>query len=112
MKDELYLLSLKSDDFGGSYKTAMDELDNANNGGTITNTKDALDTVYTSLKNAGVPLDELNNKLAKDFPNATLATKSAVDKNIVEHSRLYQHQLDRHQETLKQPQIKWQKCHR
>jgi hypothetical protein len=83
LKDELYLLSLKSDDFGGSYKTAMDELDNANNGGTITNTKDALDTVYTSLKNAGVPLDELNNKLAKDFPNATLATKSAVDKNIV-----------------------------
>ena len=83
LKDELYLLSLKSDDFGGSYKTAMDELDNANNGGTITNTKDALDAVYTSLKNAGVPLDELNNKLAKDFPNATLATKSAVDKNIV-----------------------------
>lgn len=83
LKDELYLLSLKSGDFGGSYKTAMDELDNANNGGTITNTKDALDTVYTSLKNAGVPLDELNNKLAKDFPNATLATKSAVDKNIV-----------------------------
>ena len=83
LKDELYLLSLKSDDFGGSYKTAMDELDNANNGGTITNTKDALDTVYTSLKNAGVPLDELNNKLAKDFPNTTLATKSAVDKNIV-----------------------------
>ena len=83
LKDELYLLSLKSDDFGGSYKTAMNELDNANNGGTITNTKDALDAVYTSLKNAGVPLDELNGKLAKDFPNATLATKSAVDKNIV-----------------------------
>ena len=83
LKDELYLLSLKSDDFGGSYKTAMDELDNVNNGGTITNTKDALDAVYTSLKNAGVPLDELNGKLAKDFPNATLATKSAVDKNIV-----------------------------
>lgn len=83
LKDELYLLSLKSDDFGGSYKTAMDELDNANNGGTITNTKDALDTVYTSLKNAGVPLDELNSKLSKDFPNATIATKSAADKNIV-----------------------------
>lgn len=83
LKNELYMLSLQSDEFGGSYKTAMDELDNANNGGTITNTKDALDAVYTSLKNAGVPLDELNSKLAKDFPNATLATKSAVDKNIV-----------------------------
>lgn len=83
LKDELYMLSLKSDEFGGSYRTAMDELDNANNGGTITNTKDALDKVYTSLKNAGVPLDELDKKLREDFPNATLATKTAVDKNIV-----------------------------
>ena len=83
LKEELYLLSLKSDEFGGSYKTAMDELDNANNGGTITNTKDALDAVYTSLKNAGVPLDELDKKLREDFPNATVATKTAVDKNIV-----------------------------
>lgn len=83
LKDELYMLSLKSDEFGGSYRTAMDELDNANNGGTITNTKDALDAVYTSLKNAGVPLDELDKKLREDFPNATVATKTAVDKNIV-----------------------------
>ncbi len=83
LKEELYLLSLKSDEFGGLYKTAMDELDNANNGGTITNTKDALDAVYTSLKNAGVPLDELDKKLREDFPNATVATKTAVDKNIV-----------------------------
>lgn len=83
LKNELYMLSLQSDEFGGSYKTAMDELDNANNGGTITNTKDALDAVYTSLKNAGVPLDELNKKLRKDFPEATVATKTAIDKNIV-----------------------------
>lgn len=83
LKNELYMLSLQSDEFGGSYRTAMDELDNANNGGTITSTKDALDAVYTSLKNAGVPLDELNNKLAKDFPDATVATKTAIEKNIV-----------------------------
>ncbi len=83
LKDELYMLSLQSDEFGGSYRTAMDELDNANNGGTITSTKDALDAVYTSLKNAGVPLDELNNKLSKDFPDATVATKTAIEKNIV-----------------------------
>lgn len=83
LKDELYMLSLKSDEFGGSYKTAMDELDNANNGGAITNTKDALDKVYTSLKNAGVPLDELNKKLREDFPNATVVTKTAVEQNIV-----------------------------
>lgn len=83
LKDELYMLSLQSDEFGGSYRTAMDVLDNANNGGTITSTKDALDAVYTSLKNAGVPLDELNNKLSKDFPDATVATKTAIEKNIV-----------------------------
>lgn len=83
LKNELYMMSLQSDEFGGSYKTAMDELDNANNGGTITNTKDALDAVYTSLKNAGVPLDELDKKLREDFPEATVATKTAVDKNIV-----------------------------
>ena len=83
LKDELYMLSLKSDEFGGSYKTAMDELDNANNGGAITNTKDALDKVYTSLKNAGVPLDELDKKLREDFPNATVVTKTAVEQNIV-----------------------------
>ncbi len=83
LKNELYMLSLQSDEFGGSYRTAMDELDNANNGGTITSTKDALDAVYTSLKNAGVPLDELNNKLSKDFPDATVATKTAIEKNIV-----------------------------
>lgn len=83
LKNELYMLSLQSDEFGGSYRTAMDVLDNANNGGTITSTKDALDAVYTSLKNAGVPLDELNNKLSKDFPDATVATKTAIEKNIV-----------------------------
>ena len=83
LKNELYMLSLQSDEFGGSYRTAMDVLDNANNGGTITSTKDALDAVYTSLKNAGVPLDELNNKLSKDFPDATVTTKTAIEKNIV-----------------------------
>ncbi len=83
LRDELYMLSLKSDEFGGSYRTAMEELDNANNVGTITTTKDALDAVYTSLKNAGVPLDELDQKLREDFPGATVATKTAVDKNIV-----------------------------
>lgn len=83
LKDELYLLSLQSDEFSGSYKSARDVLDSAVSGKTYTNTADALDAVYTSLKNAGVPLDELNSKLAKDFPEATVATKTAADKNIV-----------------------------
>lgn len=79
LKDTLYALSLSSAEFGGNYTTAWNMISEV----PYSNTTDALNAVYTSLKNAGVPLDELNNKLAKDFPNATLATKSAVDKNIV-----------------------------
>ncbi len=79
LKDTLYALSLSSTEFGGNYTTAWNMISEV----PYSNTTDALNAVYTSLKNAGVPLDELNGKLAKDFPNATLATKSAVDKNIV-----------------------------
>lgn len=79
LKDTLYALSLSSAEFGGNYTTAWNMISEV----PYSNTTDALNAVYTSLKNAGVPLDELNGKLAKDFPNATLATKSAVDKNIV-----------------------------
>ena len=79
LKDTLYALSLSSAEFGGNYTTAWNMISEV----PYSNTTDALNAVYTSLKNAGVPLDELNSKLAKDFPNATLATKSAVDKNIV-----------------------------
>ena len=79
LKDTLYALSLSSDEFGGNYTTAWNAISEV----PYSNTKDALDAVYTSLKNAGVPLDELDKKLREDFPNATVATKTAVDKNIV-----------------------------
>lgn len=79
LKDTLYALSLSSAEFGGNYTTAWNMISEV----PYSNTTDALNAVYTSLKNAGVPLDELNSKLAKDFPNATIATKSAADKNIV-----------------------------
>lgn len=79
LKDTLYALSLSSTEFGGNYTTAWNMISEV----PYSNTTDALNAVYTSLKNAGVPLDELNSKLAKDFPNATIATKSAADKNIV-----------------------------
>ena len=79
LKDTLYALSLSSAEFGGNYTTAWNMISEI----PYSNTTDALNAVYTSLKNAGVPLDELNSKLAKDFPNATIATKSAADKNIV-----------------------------
>lgn len=79
LKDTLYALSLSSTEFGGNYTTAWNAISEV----PYSNTKDALDAVYTSLKNAGVPLDELDKKLREDFPEATVATKSAVDKNIV-----------------------------
>lgn len=79
LKDTLYALSLSSTEFGGDYTTAWNAISDV----PYSNTKDALDTVYTSLKNAGVPLDELNKKLREDFPNAAVATKTAVEQNIV-----------------------------
>lgn len=79
LKDTLRALSLSSKEFGGDYTTAWNAISEV----PYNNTKDALDTVYTSLKNAGVPLDELNKKLREDFPNATVATKTAVEQNIV-----------------------------
>ena len=80
LKDELYLLSLSSDQFSGDYLTAKDALDSAISGRTYANTEEALDAVYTSLKNAGVPLDELNEKLGKDFPDAVI-TMETTSKN-------------------------------
>lgn len=79
LKDTLRALSLSSKEFGGDYTTAWNAISEV----PYSNTKDALDTVYTSLKNAGVPLDELNKKLREDFPNAAIATKTAVEQNIV-----------------------------
>lgn len=79
LKDTLYALSLSSTEFGGNYTTAWNAISEV----PYSNTKDALDAVYTSLKNAGVPLDELDKKLREDFPNATVATKTAVEQNIV-----------------------------
>ena len=79
LKDTLYALSLSSAEFGGNYTTAWNMISEV----PYSNTTDALDAVYTSLKNAGVPLDELDKKLREDFPEATVATKTAVEQNIV-----------------------------
>ena len=79
LKATLYALSLSSTEFGSNYTTAWNAISEV----PYSNTKDALDAVYTSLKNAGVPLDELDKKLREDFPEATVATKTAVEQNIV-----------------------------
>lgn len=78
LKDELYLLSLSSDQFSEDYLTAKDALDSAISGRTYANTEEALDAVYTSLKNAGVPLDELDEKLRKDFPDAVVTMETSA----------------------------------
>lgn len=44
--------------------------------------QDAFNIVYNALKEAGVPLDELNKKLAQEFPSAAQATKSSVDCSV------------------------------
>lgn len=78
LKDVLYQLSLKSDDFGGSYKTVWDQLDNSQ--GTLSDSKDAFDLIYNSLKDMGVPLGEFDEMLKTEFPDAvtTMETNSKI----------------------------------
>lgn len=81
LSDTLYLLSLKGDEFSGTYIGVRDQLQNT--GGSAQSANEALKIVYNALQNAGVPLDDLNKKLSKDFPNATGAVTTAVKNNIV-----------------------------
>lgn len=74
LKDVLYQLSLKSDDFGGSYKTVWDQLDNSQ--GTLSDSKDAFDLIYNSLKDMGVPLDEFDEMLKTEFPDAVVTMET------------------------------------
>ena len=74
LKDVLYQLSLKSDDFSGSYKTVRDQLDDSK--GTLSNSKQAFDLIYNSLKDMGVPLDEFDEMLKTEFPDAVTEMES------------------------------------
>lgn len=78
LRNTLYKLSLSSDDFGASYSTARDVLDSAISGRTYDNTKDALDAVYTALKDMGVPLDELDGMLKTEFPEAVTTAQTSA----------------------------------
>lgn len=78
LRDALYKLSLSSDDFGTSYSTARDVLDSAISGRTYDNTKDALDAVYTALKDMGIPLDELDDMLKTEFPEAVTTAQTSA----------------------------------
>lgn len=81
LSDTLYTLSLKGDEFSGTYVGVRDKLQNT--GGSAQSADEALKIVYNALQNAGVPLDDLNKKLSKDFPSATDAVTTAVKNNVV-----------------------------
>lgn len=76
LKNVLYQLILKSDDFGGSYKTVWDQLDQSQ--GTLSDSKEAFDLIYTSLKDMGVPLDEFDKMLKEQFPEAVTTAETTA----------------------------------
>lgn len=76
LKNVLYQLSLKSDDFSGSYKTVRDQLDESQ--GTLSDSKEAFDLIYTSLKDMGVPLDEFDEALKTEFPEAVTTAQTSA----------------------------------
>ena len=82
LRDTLYELSLKSDDFGGTYQNVRDQLEYTQ--GSVTTAQEAFDIVYNALKDAGVPLDELNTALAETFPEAMIIAKSSTESSMTD----------------------------
>lgn len=81
IREKLYALSMTSSEYAGTYQGILSAFNNTS--GSATTAQEAFDMVYNALKDAGVPLDELNQALSEKFPNATAAVKTSVDKNIV-----------------------------
>lgn len=73
----LYDLSVSSSEYAGTYRGVLEVFNNTS--GSAANAQDAFNIVYNALKEAGVPLDDLNKKLAQEFPYAAQATKNSVD---------------------------------
>lgn len=82
IRSVLYDLSVSSSEYAGTYRGVLEVFNNTS--GSAANAQDAFNIVYNALKETGVPLDELNKKLAQEFPSAAQATKSSVDSSIVE----------------------------
>lgn len=82
IRSVLYDLSVSSSEYAGTYRGVLEVFNNTS--GSAANAQDAFNIIYNALKEAGVPLDELNKKLAQEFPSAAQATKSSVDSSIVE----------------------------
>ena len=81
VRDVLYDLSMTSSDYAGTYQGILSSFNNTS--GSAATAQEAFDMVYNAMKDAGVPLDELNKALAERFPSATVAVKTSVSKNIV-----------------------------
>lgn len=74
VRDVLYDLSMTSSDYAGTYQGILSSFNNTS--GSAATAQEAFDMVYNSLKDAGVPLDELNQALAERFPSATVAVRN------------------------------------
>lgn len=75
-RDTIYDLTLKSGDLQGVYSTLLTQLNTGIENGTYTSTAQAIDLVYTAIKNAGGSTEELNRVLTQEFPMAAETTKT------------------------------------
>lgn len=60
IRSVLYDLSVSSSEYAGTYRGVLEVFNNTS--GSAANAQDAFNIVYNALKEAGVPLDELNKK--------------------------------------------------
>jgi hypothetical protein len=76
LKDIMYQLSLKSDDFGSSYTTVLNQLKDPENN--ISTAKEGFDLIYNSLKDMGIPLDEFDKMMKEQFPEAVTTAETTT----------------------------------
>lgn len=74
--DTLWDLSVTSSDYAGTYQGILNVFDNTSL--SAENAKDAFDIVYNALKDAGVPLDEFDEALKTEFPEAVTTAQTSA----------------------------------
>lgn len=65
IRSVLYDLSVSSSEYAGTYRGVLEVFNNTS--GSAANAQDAFNIVYNALKEAGVPLDELNKNWHRSF---------------------------------------------
>ena len=81
MRDALWELSMTGGEFSGTYQGILMSMDDTLS--SATTAQEALDMISGQLEAAGIPADELINKLSIYFPQAAQSVKTSVDTNIV-----------------------------